>query len=137
MAAQTKSYRQKKHGSNCIILRKIFRYTIQCLYTLDMFLYCRIIGHTTIILWTSIVIRIKENMATTLHSFLASHSPEYIDVVPWHWLEQDLPRVDVQIYASVVFLLICIPGNVGQILVITAYCRYVWFKTIVYYTWII
>ena len=75
-------------------------------------------------------------MATTLHSFLASHSPEYIDVVPWHWLEQDLPRVDVQIYASVVFLLICIPGNVGQILVITAYCRYVWFKTIVYYTWI-
>ena len=64
-------------------------------------------------------------MATTLNSFLGNHSPEYIDVVPQHWLQQDLPRVDVQIYASVVFLLICVPGNVGQILVITAYCRYV------------
>ena len=64
-------------------------------------------------------------MATTLNSFLGNHSPEYIDVVPQHWLEQDSPRVEVQIYASVAFLSICFPGNVGQILVITAYCRYV------------
>ena len=59
----------------------------------------------------------------SLHAYLKETTPSYIRVVPKHWLELEKPDHDIQIYMSVLFLLIGIPGNVSQLLVIFAYAR--------------
>ena len=60
----------------------------------------------------------------TLRVFLTETIPEYIEDVPQHWLEQEPPFYCIQVLVAIVFLLICIPGNIGQILVFIAYSRY-------------
>ena len=60
----------------------------------------------------------------TLRVFLTETIPEYIDDVPQHWLEQDSPFYCIQVLVAIVFLLVCIPGNIGQTLVFIAYSRY-------------
>ena len=59
----------------------------------------------------------------SLYEYLKETTPSYIRVVPKHWLELEKPDHDIQIYMSVLFLLIGIPGNVSQLLVIFAYAR--------------
>ena len=59
----------------------------------------------------------------SLYEYLKETTPSYIKVVPTHWLELEKPDHDIQIYMSVLFLLIGIPGNVSQLLVIFAYAR--------------
>ena len=60
----------------------------------------------------------------TLRVFLTETIPEYIEDVPQHWLEQESPFYCIQVLVAIVFLLICIPGNIGQTLVFIAYSRY-------------
>ena len=60
---------------------------------------------------------------TSLHTFLNQTYPGYIAVVPTIWLEQGQPIYGVQILFSVLFLVICIPGNISQLLVLLAYAR--------------
>ena len=59
----------------------------------------------------------------TLKEFLQNTVPEYIKVVPSHWLEGYPPRPEIQLTISIIFLFICIPGNISQILVFIAYFR--------------
>ena len=59
----------------------------------------------------------------TLRQFLLERAPEYIDRVPKHWLEEHQLSNNVQICMAVLLLIICIPGNVGHVLVFTAYSR--------------
>ena len=59
----------------------------------------------------------------TPRTYLLERDPEYIDNVPHHWLEQSLPAFNVQVIVATMFLLICIPGNIGQILVFVAHRR--------------
>ena len=59
----------------------------------------------------------------SLHEYLKETIPSYIKVVPTHWLELEKPDHDIQIYMSILFLLIGITGNVSQLLVIFAYAR--------------
>ena len=61
----------------------------------------------------------------TLHTFLYERFEEYIAVVPIYWLEKGAPTSDLQLYISIVFFLICIPGNLSQLLVMVAYVRLV------------
>jgi hypothetical protein len=60
----------------------------------------------------------------SLIAFLLSTAPQYIEVVPNHWLKQDLPSYNVQTIVAILFLAICIPANIGQILIFVAYGRY-------------
>ena len=60
---------------------------------------------------------------TSLHAFLNHTFPEYIEAVPTYWLEQDQPVYGFQILFSVLFLLLCIPGNISQLLVLAAHAR--------------
>jgi hypothetical protein len=60
----------------------------------------------------------------TLRSFLLETVPEYIDNVPVeNWLEAPPLSHNVHICIAVIFLMICIPGNLGHLLVFTAYYR--------------
>ena len=65
----------------------------------------------------------EEAANDTLRSFLLERVPEYIDNVPNHWLEEHILSPDIQLYVAMIFLVICIPGNLGQILVFIAYSR--------------
>ena len=62
----------------------------------------------------------------TFRHFLMETTPEYIEMVPEYWLEQDQPIREVQITISVLFLLISVIGNTCQVLVIIAYARSVY-----------
>ena len=64
-----------------------------------------------------------ENVGKSLRHFLLENSPNYIQAVPVHWLEQEQPSPDVQFYIALAFLVICIPGNISQLLVIIVYTR--------------
>ena len=64
-----------------------------------------------------------ETVNATLRTYFLQRVPEYIKVVPNHWLEQDQPLPDVQFYVAVTFLIICIPANISELLVILAYVR--------------
>ena len=59
----------------------------------------------------------------TLRHFLLETVPEYIDNVPTHWLEAHPLSHNVQICIAVMFLMICIPGNLGHLLIFTTYYR--------------
>ena len=59
----------------------------------------------------------------TLQTFLYDNKAEYIDVVPKYWLDNEQPHYNIQLYISIVFLVICVPGNFSQLLVMVAYGR--------------
>ena len=60
----------------------------------------------------------------TLRDFLEETVPDYIGNVPPHWLESHMLSPEIQIYVAIIFIIICVPGNFGQILVFIAYFRY-------------
>ena len=60
----------------------------------------------------------------TLRDFLEKTVPDYIGNVPPHWLESHMRSPEIQIYVAIIFIIICVPGNFGQILVFIAYARY-------------
>jgi len=60
----------------------------------------------------------------SLYAFLSQTAPAYIDVVPKYWLEHEQPVPSVQLCLAALLLIICIPGNISQLLVIIAYFRY-------------
>jgi hypothetical protein len=62
----------------------------------------------------------------SLRSFLLENVPEYIEVVPEYWLEQEQPIREVQISVSMLFMIICLTGNTCQVLVMIAYARLVY-----------
>ena len=70
--------------------------------------------------------KLLENLVNNRSIFasLLRISPEYIPMVPGHWLFKDILSYDYQLFVSIVFLLIGIPANVGHILVFLAFARY-------------
>ena len=63
------------------------------------------------------------NVNHTLKEFLDIKLPEYKQVVPSHWLDSNEPQPSVQLLTAIVLLLICLTGNINQILVFIAYGR--------------
>ena len=59
----------------------------------------------------------------TLRTFLLDRVPDYIQNVPDHWLDEHVLSINIQVYVAMVFLVICIPGNLGHLLVFIAYAR--------------
>ena len=59
----------------------------------------------------------------TFREFLSTRAIDYIGEVPSHWLDQEQPSQTTLLVISVAFLIICIPGNISQILVIAAYAK--------------
>ena len=59
----------------------------------------------------------------TFREFLSARADDYIGEVPSHWLDQEQPSQTTLLVISIAFLIICIPGNISQILVIAAYAR--------------
>ena len=64
-----------------------------------------------------------ETTNDTLRTFLLDRVPEYIENVPYHWLDEHVLSINIQVYVAMVFLVICIPGNLGHLLVFIAYTR--------------
>ena len=67
--------------------------------------------------------RSEETEIKSLRTYLFERVPEYIQMVPNHWLDQEEPLPGLQFYISIIFLMICISGNISQILVMIAFCR--------------
>ena len=65
----------------------------------------------------------EDIVSKSFRTYLLETVPEYIEVVPNHWLEHDKPEPNVQLYISIAFLIICIIGNMSQLLVMVAYGR--------------
>ena len=66
----------------------------------------------------------EDAIINSLQVFLVERNAfDYIDVVPKHWLGLGKPEPNVHLYFSIVFLTICIPGNLSQLLVMLAYTR--------------
>ena len=61
----------------------------------------------------------------SIFAFLLLNFPDYIPMVPSHWLSQDNPSHYNQIFVSISFLIIGIPANIGHILVFLAFIRLV------------
>ena len=60
----------------------------------------------------------------SLRSYLIEQNcSEYIVVVPLHWLDQAAPLPGIQLATAILLLVICVLGNVSQILVFAAYYR--------------
>ena len=64
-----------------------------------------------------------ETTNDTLRTFLLDRVPDYIQNVPDHWLDEHVLSINIQVYVAMVFLVICIPGNLGHLLVFIAYTR--------------
>ena len=60
----------------------------------------------------------------TLRRFLVDKVPDYIPHVPDHWLDEHMLSFHIQVSLAILFLMICIPGNFGHLLVFIAYSRY-------------
>ena len=81
-----------------------------------------------------------ETTNDTLRTFLLDRVPEYIENVPDHWLDEHVLSINIQVYVAMVFLVICIPGNLGHLLVFIAYTRLDWkmliftIRTLIYIT---
>ena len=70
--------------------------------------------------------RSEDEINNSLQVFLMErNASDYVDVVPKFWLGLGKPEPNVHLYFSIVFLTICIPGNLSQLLVMLAYTRYV------------
>ena len=67
-----------------------------------------------------------ETTNDTLRTFLLDRVPDYIQNVPDHWLDEHVLSINIQVYVAMVFLVICIPGNLGHLLVFIAYARLDW-----------
>ena len=67
--------------------------------------------------------RAKNDSFQSLLNYLLDTAPEYIKVVPSHWLEQEAPSPKIQLAISIILLTVCVTGNVSQILVVLAYTR--------------
>ena len=65
----------------------------------------------------------EDHNQTSLGAYLCEKDPDYISVVPNHWLSQDQPVPDIQTYTSIYLLILCVSGNISQLLVMTAFKR--------------
>ena len=61
---------------------------------------------------------------SSIFASLLKISPDFIPMVPEHWLFQDIPSHNYQLFVSIAFLVIGIPANIGHILVFLAFVRY-------------
>jgi hypothetical protein len=62
-------------------------------------------------------------VAKSLFDFLLENSPESIEIFPSHWLGQEAPIRSIQLFISIVLLVICVSGNITQLVVLAAYAR--------------
>ena len=66
----------------------------------------------------------NEASNNSMFAYLLITSPKYMEIVPNHWLQQDFPSYNVQTFVAIFFLIICVPSNIGQILIFVAFGRY-------------
>ena len=59
----------------------------------------------------------------SFREFLSNVNPGYIEVVPDKWLDLELPSEIYVFGVSIYLLVLCIPGNFSQLLVMLAYRR--------------
>ena len=62
---------------------------------------------------------------SSIFASLLKTSPDYIPMVPEHWLFQDIPSHKYQLFVSIAFLVLGVPANIGHILVFLAFVRYI------------
>ena len=65
----------------------------------------------------------NQSQEATFRDFLSRVNPGYMEVVPDHWLDHELPVTKATFFMSIYLLILCIPGNTSQILVMIAYIR--------------
>ena len=61
----------------------------------------------------------------TLQAYLCEKNPDYVEMVPNHWLTQDQPVPEIQTFTSIFLLVLSITGNTSQLLVMSAFIRYI------------
>ena len=59
----------------------------------------------------------------SLFSFLLVNAPDFVSVVPGHWLRQDFPSYNARFYVALSFLIICLPSNIGHLIAFSAFVR--------------
>ena len=59
----------------------------------------------------------------SLLSFLLDNAPDFISMVPEHWLRQYSPSLDARYHVAMAFLVICMPANIGHLLTFIAFGR--------------
>ena len=59
----------------------------------------------------------------SLLSFLLDNAPDFISMVPEHWLRQYSPSRDARYHVAIAFLVICLPANIGHLLTFIAFGR--------------
>ena len=55
--------------------------------------------------------------------FLLDNAPDFISMVPEHWLRQYSPSRDARYHVATAFLVICLPANIGHLLTFVAFGR--------------
>ena len=61
---------------------------------------------------------------TLLWKLLSTH-PDFVSNVPHHWLAQEPPSRLAEYLLLVVYLVLCVPANIAQLLVIITFFRLV------------
>ena len=56
-----------------------------------------------------------------LLTYLVETVPEFVKVVPKHWLLEDVPFFHIQTIVALLLLVICVPANIAHILIFVAY----------------
>ena len=59
----------------------------------------------------------------SLLSFLLDNAPDFVSMVPEHWLRQYSPSRDARYHVAIAFLVICLPANIGHLLTFIAFGR--------------
>ena len=67
--------------------------------------------------------RIEDQNNITLQAYLCEKNPDYVEMVPNHWLNQDQPVPEIQTFTSIFLLVLSITGNTSQLLVMSAFKR--------------
>lgn len=58
-----------------------------------------------------------------LNSFLLKNAPDFVEMVPNHWLETAEPERIIQIGIGIALIFICTPAIIGQLSVLISYYR--------------
>jgi hypothetical protein len=75
--------------------------------------------------FTSEVFSLNSNSSAgkSLLDKLSKTFPEYISKVPEFWLDQEIPTPIEELIMNVCYLVLCLPANVCQILILSAFFR--------------
>ena len=120
------TYKEDPEGSTQKIISTDERYCKQLLF--KNVHYMKLYFHFTSFYFFTFVLTFSNSFNNhsqdlLFRAFLSRINPEYLKVVPDHWLDLELPASEVQLFMSIYLLFLCIPGNLSQIMVMVAYLR--------------